>query len=198
MSQEDSVEGGKIEQEKSDENLEELLKKIEKNIIGSITRGIGIAENSGESSLSEIAEKSKADNRESIVIPNFSSAPISGTSLWQVSNPITLSSEAWLGSDVLGIRLESGFYEIRYQGSGWSQKGNGLALFDEKELKINTLIVWKYFNTTINETQVFQGSSYIELKTPQILGLVDEKGSLRPKTDGVYVVGVHKLKKTPN
>lgn len=54
MSQEDSVEGGKIEQEKSDENLEELLKKIEKNIIGSITRGIGIAENSGESSLSEV------------------------------------------------------------------------------------------------------------------------------------------------
>lgn len=99
---------------------------------------------------------------------------------------------------MLGIRLEAGFYEIRYQGSGWSQKGNGLALFDERDLKINTLIVWKYFNSTTNDTQVFQGSSHIELETPQILGVVDETGKLRPKTHGIYVVSIHKLKKTPN
>lgn len=142
-----------------------------------------------------VEQETAGTSEEAILVkPKFSSIIVKG---WEVSNPITLVNGTFLNSNISGIQLDKGFYRIQYTGSGQSKHGNGLATFEPENKRVHNLIVWKFFISTTNETQHFEGSRYIELHTPKILGIVDNIGNLAPKIPGVYVISIYRLKRTP-
>lgn len=68
MNQDDSKESGQVEFEKSEEELTQLLERFEKNIVGSITRGIEIADS--------FSREGTSDQVQDLTVPKFLSTDI--------------------------------------------------------------------------------------------------------------------------
>lgn len=205
MSEGDTSKARETNSEEEPTELEALLSKIEEAIVSSITRGIDrVAEESegAEQQLMNfdqailIADSLKTDidkdsQRGAIVKPNFSLTRLSSALIWEITNPIVLRREPWQDFNNRGIQLDKGFYQIQYSGSSNSNEASGLALIEPETLKIDTVIVCKYF------TQNLDGFRYVDIKTTKILTSFNFNGEIF-EGHGIYVISIYKLKTLPN
>lgn len=193
MNQDDSK--VKIELENSDEQLTELLEKFEKNIVGSITKGIEIADNFyGEST-------SKSDQREGVqadIVPNLFST-IFEKHGWEFLNPIILYKSDWMGAKTEGIYLEKGTYEIKYRVTTTASKGSGLALFNKETKKVEKLLSWQ-IGVERSETSINVGGKiYLAIHSSGIINITDIQGNFNPKEgESIYIVTVLRQKVLPD
>lgn len=117
-------------------------------------------------------------------IPTYAKPINLFTSHWSISNPYILSRISLLASNIESIFLEKGVYRIDYIATIQTFSGTGLGVFDRNSGKLEELLVW--YNETEKTNQIC-GSKYLRLRTPGLLGIGDEYGTLRPQNfDGAY------------
>lgn len=193
MYQGDSKEVGQVEVEKSEEELKELLEKFEKNIVGSITRGIEIADSFSQESTSYINQ----DLTEEDIVPNFLSID-SEKRRWEFLNPIVLYKTNWMGARTEGISLNKGTYIIKYIVSSKASKGNGLALFNNDTKRVERLLFWQIgveSESTINKS----GTQYLTIRSPGTINITDIRGNFNPQgIESVYIVTVFRRNFLPD
>lgn len=200
MNQEDSV--SKVVESKSEEDLTKLLEKFEKNIIGSITRGIEIADNfSRESDSSQDQDSTKVDKTEAVaakIIPKFLSADFE-KQRWEFLNPIILYKDNWMGARTEGIYLDKGTYKIKYNLTTIASKGTGLAVFNEDTKKVEKLLSWQIGVSGSGSIINVGATQYLALYSPGVINITDEEGNFNPR-DGksIYIVTVFRLNTLPD
>lgn len=189
MNQDDSKESGQVEFEKSEEELTQLLERFEKNIVGSITRGIEIADS--------FSRESTSDQVRDLTVPNFSSTEFEKR--WEFLNPIVLYKNNWMGARTEGISLEKGTYKIKYRVTSIAAKGTGLALFNKDTKKIEKLLSWQIgagnSESIINES----GTQYLAIRSPGIINITDIRGNFNPRdVESIYIVTVFRRNTLPD
>lgn len=203
MNQEDSK--GKVEETKSDEELTQLLEKFEKTIVGSITKGIAIADNFCEESTSSQAQdfsegvnKLQRNKREAGITPNLFSTDLEGRK-WEYLNPIVLYKNNWMGARTQGIRLEKGTYKIEYKVSAIASKGTGLAFFNEDTKKVEKLLFWQLGSERSESIISVSGSQYLTTNSPGIINITNIKGDFNPvEGESIYILTIFRLNTYPD
>lgn len=172
------------------EDLENLLEQIKTQM--------NILLNS--ENQNQIADNSSTENRsETLALPSYSRPVNFNRATWNISDPVILTANPWLGTDIEGIHLSIGFYEINYTLSNITKEGGGLALFDQESKRFFKLIAWHTYNKDIFSVVHIEGTRYFEIKTSKILGLINIQGKLRPKNfPGACIVTIRKLREVPN
>lgn len=196
MNQDDSKEGGQVELEKSEEELTQLLEKFEKNIVGSITRGIEIADNFSRESTSD------QDLTEEVIrastVPNFLSTDFENRR-WEFLNPIVLYKNNWMGARTEGISLEKGIYKIEYRVTSTASKGTGLALFGKDTKKVEKLLFWQIADEKSESIINASGTQYLAIYSPSIINITDIRGNFNPGgIESIYIVTVFRINTLPD
>lgn len=186
MNQDYSKESGQVEFEKSEEEPTQLLEKFEKDLIGSITRSVEIADSlSWESTSDQV--------RDLTVSTDFEKRR------WEFLNPIVLYKNNWMGARTEGIRLEKGTYKVKYRVTSIASKGTGLALFNKDTKKVENLLYWQIgagnSESIINES----GTQYLAIRSPSIINITDIQGNFNPGgIESIYIVTVFRRKTLPD
>lgn len=202
MNQGDSE--SKVEVTKSGEELNQLLGKFEQNIVGSITRGIEIADNFSRESTSSKNQteadilNEKTDAVETNIIPKFLSINLENKR-WEFLNPIILYKNNWMGAKTDGIHLEKGTYEIKYSITAKASEGSGLALFDRDTRKIVKILFWQLGAEKSESIINVSGTQHLAIYSPGIINITDINGNFNPKSiESIYIVTVFRLKTLPD
>lgn len=181
---------GEGEAEKSEEELTQLLNKIEKSIVDSINRGIEIADNFPGTSIS---------NPEQDLTEVVSPSICFEEGRWEFLNPTVLYKDNWMGARTEGINLDKGTYRIVFQVSGTTPKGSGLAFFDEKTRKVQTLLFWQAGVGNTEKVINTGGTQVLSVKSPGIINITDISGKFNPKEgEAIYIVTVFRRNKLPD
>lgn len=188
--------------------LQELEIQIARFVLNSVDEIINENKENfeeGEASVDQIIEQNSVteqehDNSPNQVVETFIqpvyAAPFNPyTAKWEISNPIVLSNFTWNENYIQGIKLDIGFYKIKYSFGVTNEWGCGLALFDQTTKKINNLILWNHFMRGYVSTEFNEGSKYVNIESPSILAITDNKYTIKPKDVwGKYVVSIYRLK----
>lgn len=172
--------------------------KFEKNIVGSITRGIEIADNfSWESTSNQNQDLTEEVLRPSIA-PNFFSTDFEKRR-WEFLNPIVLYKNNWMGSRTEGISLEKGTYKIKYKVTSTASKGTGLALFNKDTKEVERLLFWQLGDEKSESVINAGGTQYLTIYSPSIINITDIRGNFNPRSvESIYIVTVFRLNRLPD
>lgn len=191
MNQVESKEGGQIDFEKREEELTQLLEKFEKNIVGSITRGIEIADSFSRESTSD-------QNQDLTEEPNFLSTDFEKRR-WEFLNPIVLYKSNWMGARTEGISLEKGTYKIEYKVTSLASKGSGLAVFNKDTREVERLLFWQIGIENSQSLINVSGTQYLAIYSPSIINITDIQGNFNPRgIESIYIVTVFRLNTLPD
>lgn len=192
----------KAEESKSEEELTQLLEKFEKTIVGSITKGIEIADNYLEESTANqnkesTAEKLQRNKREAVKLNLFPTDR--DRRGWDFLNPIVLYKNNWMGARTQGIYLEKGTYRIEYRVTAISSKGTGLAVFSEDTKKVEKLLFWQIGAEKSDSTINVSGTQYLAISSPGIINITNTVGDFNPKEgESVYIVTIFRPNTLPD
>lgn len=198
MNQPDSE--GKVKETKTEEALQKLLEKLEKNIVGGINRSIEIADNFSRESTSsqaeaEIVQTNKTEAVKTSIIPSFLSADFEKQK-WEFLNPIVLYRDNWLGATTEGISLERGIYKVDYKVTAITAKG--LAVFNKETKKFEKLLFWQIGVETSEQIINVSGTQHLAINSPSIINITDGHGNFNPKDiESVYIVTVFRVRALP-
>lgn len=200
MNQPDSE--SKVEETKTEEALQQLLEKLEKNIVGGIKRSIEIADNFSRESTSsqaeaEIVQTNKTEAVKNSIVPSFVLADFEKQK-WEFLNPIALYRDNWLGATTGGISLDRGIYKIDYKVTAIASKGTGLAVFNKETKKFEKLLFWQIGTETSEQIINVSGTQHLAINSPSIINITDAHGNFNPKDiESVYIVTVFRVRALP-
>lgn len=104
-----------------------------------------------------------------------------------------------MGARTEGINLDKGTYRIVFQVSGTTPKGSGLAFFDEKTRKVQTLLFWQAGVGNTEKVINTGGTQVLSVKSPGIINITDISGKFNPKEgEAIYIVTVFRRNKLPD
>lgn len=188
-----------IESSTGDSSINKEITEIE-NVIEKLNR---LLDEEPEELSAELAgraetnfdELRKEDRRKAVVIVPEYAEPINlYTARWEISNPIVLTNYSWNGPYTRGIKLNPGFYKIKYSLGVACDAPSALALFNWKTEEFRELLTWNTFWGDSKEILHHQGTRYVKIKSASILGLTDRELKLDPNyISGKYIVSIYKL-----
>lgn len=113
---------------------------------------------------------------------------------WRISNPTIVGAKS-------EIKLDPGFYKIKYSGTARTSEAGGLVLFVPENKKVARLLHWHRGVGTAEEASIvsFSQSVYVEIGSTRILSITNNKLEYLPEnTKTTYTVNIHKLDEAPN